>query len=132
MEKHVCSICGKNYATHHLVVWYNGQFTEEYYCSECENKSRHLRNNFNSEATASYVPSEPRCNTCGTPLSAVKKSLYVGCPDCYNAFRDQLLPKVFRLHGSKRHIGKRPVAGGFNGDIYRSIRDDFRGDADDE
>lgn len=36
----------------------------------------------------------------------------IGCHDCYDAFFDNLMPVVKRIHGNSRHVGKIPNRGG--------------------
>lgn len=42
--------------------------------------------------------SETLCPVCGTSLSRIKKTLRVGCSECYEVFK-KTLPSIFSAHG---------------------------------
>jgi len=50
-----------------------------------------------------------RCPRCGYDYSDFKKMGRFGCPECYTAFRAQLLPLLRHVHGSTQHSGKVPA-----------------------
>ncbi|MBR2222851.1 MAG: UvrB/UvrC motif-containing protein, partial [Christensenellaceae bacterium] len=45
---------------------------------------------------------------CGYSFEDFKKSGFLGCPDCYQAFRQEILPMLRRVHGHTKHIGAVP------------------------
>ena len=49
-----------------------------------------------------------RCPSCGLTYGQFKKRYRVGCADCYDAFREQMIPLLVKVHNSDIHTGKRP------------------------
>lgn len=49
-----------------------------------------------------------RCGLCGQKFMEFRTGGRLGCPHDYELFRAGLLPIVLRMHGSTRHVGKRP------------------------
>ncbi|MFA5561317.1 MAG: UvrB/UvrC motif-containing protein [Eubacteriales bacterium] len=54
------------------------------------------------------MPHEVRCDVCGMRFSDIAKAGRVGCPHCYEAFREELTPTVNAIHGGRTHVGKLP------------------------
>ena len=48
------------------------------------------------------------CPRCGLTRARLKKKGRLGCPECYEIFRDELLPLLESVHGSREHCGKVP------------------------
>jgi len=63
-----------------------------------------------------------RCPECGTSLGTVRRSGRVGCPRCYQTFREHLDPLLERVHGAVSHLGRRPEAGDQRTDTRRRLR----------
>lgn len=49
-----------------------------------------------------------RCPSCGASFGEISKSGKIGCAQCYDTFRNQLLPVIQRIHGAAQHMGKIP------------------------
>ena len=47
------------------------------------------------------------CPTCNTSIDEFKKTGFLGCPDCYTAFAEQLDPIFLRTQMGKKHVGHR-------------------------
>ena len=52
-----------------------------------------------------------RCSSCGMTYSEFNRLGKFGCPDCYEAFREEITPLVRRIHGHTKHVGKVPNRG---------------------
>ena len=52
---------------------------------------------------------EVGCPRCHTTWSQFSKSGHLGCPGCYEAFREQLQPMLLQVHGRVQHAGRRPL-----------------------
>ena len=52
--------------------------------------------------------SELVCPSCKITYSDFEKIGLLGCPDCYESFKDELTVLLRRIHGSNKHIGSRP------------------------
>lgn len=51
---------------------------------------------------------EPSCPACGITRHEFRNSERLGCPVCYETFRDELEPEILEMHGFTEHRGKRP------------------------
>ena len=54
---------------------------------------------------------EPRCASCGMTYSEFNRLGKFGCPDCYEAFKEEIPPLLRRIHGHSKHVGKVPNRG---------------------
>lgn len=63
------------------------------------------------------------CPTCAYDYSQFRKLGRFGCPDCYDAFEQQLKPLLRQIHGSTRHEGKRPEEMGSGAVTRRELMD---------
>lgn len=68
---------------------------------------------------------EPRtpasCPACGADLSQLHDIGRLGCPHCYQHFREELLPVLRRYHRATVHLGKAPRAHGPRAVLRREI-----------
>lgn len=125
-----CQDCGSTEAFVHLTEIVDGEVRSVWLCSRC---SRHRHNGqrpaFASEAAgssdsddlASFLgeeflhpapaehPNLPTfCPSCDYTLEDWRSTNLLGCPRCYQAFRDTLGPHMSRFHGHASHFGKIP------------------------
>ena len=49
------------------------------------------------------------CKTCGLAYAELRKTSKMGCPDCYENYKDTVESLLLNLHGEKQHIGKNPL-----------------------
>ena len=49
------------------------------------------------------------CPRCSMSLHAFQKSGHLGCPECYQAFREELQPMLLQIHGRVQHAGRQPL-----------------------
>lgn len=54
------------------------------------------------------VQQKPPCPNCGTTVEDIAKSQRLGCPECYEYYKIELLPVLIHAHKSSEHVGKRP------------------------
>jgi len=116
-----CMKCGKP-ATHKFVRIEDNQVFDMYFCQEhAAEKSPYqksplplseiLASFLNQEQSGQAAPdleSSVKCRTCGLSFGSYRKTLFLGCSDCYTSFHEQLLPELRKFHGSIRHAGRRP------------------------
>ena len=57
---------------------------------------------------AHAISSEKRCPTCGSSYASIAESGRVGCPACYEIFRDELSRMIRSVHGTTTHTGAVP------------------------
>ena len=127
----LCEECGVNEACYTISVMMGGQITQRHLCADCMAKMnmnlaagnvKHLLRAIMSAisgaveeaaATASEEADTAAaaivCERCGTSLSQFTKSGKLGCPNCYQAFREQLTPMLQQLHGRVQHAGRKPL-----------------------
>ena len=124
----LCNKCGKNEATHFLEKNVNGKITKLALCSECAKNSDEFKfdpfegfkpfgifNNLfgfpqiSHGSKALLGNGEKKCTLCASTFDDIVNAGKVGCAECYKVFADELEPTVRRIHGDRRHIGRRPV-----------------------
>ncbi len=49
-----------------------------------------------------------KCTECNWTLKALRQTGRVGCPECYNVFREVIENALENMHRGKLHVGKRP------------------------
>ena len=131
----LCQICGHAQATIHATHVVNGKKSERVLCQSCYDKEG-LADPFSAIELVSLLGDDSigksakelglelfakllreaanpsltkKCESCGTTGKDLQKKGLVGCPEDYGLFRDELLPIIERLHGSRRHVGKSPL-----------------------
>ncbi len=115
-----CENCEKRDATVHLTEIKKGVKQEMHLCEPCASEKglpgkapfsiSDLLAGITSAAQGKVGKQgkEVECPTCGLTLSQFQSSGRFGCPDCYTAFRDDILPLVEKIHDSAQHVGKVP------------------------
>lgn len=134
-----CQRCGKREATVHLVDMIDGKRSVRWLCTTCaggsseggdEDSSFGLGGNADgadsdgdSYSLASFLgemfepapdgqPPEPSvCPDCGYSFADFRGTNRLGCPKCYEAFREPLLSILSHLHRHVSHLGKVPSIG---------------------
>ncbi len=122
----LCDRCHKREATVHFTQIVNGHRTEEHLCPECASQSRVMTSSaFGGMGSFMHsmfddslfrdLWSDPlsqlrdlTCRSCGTTLDTFRKEGELGCPDCYETFRDSLKPFFQKTQEGTKHIGKTP------------------------
>ena len=118
----ICDECGKNKATVHLTEIVNEQITKVNLCEVCaKEKGSDVEQHFGiadllsalsdagqKETGEAIPPSKNKCTFCGMTYEDFKKVGRLGCSECYNTFKQSLLPLLKRIHGSNQHLGKSP------------------------
>ncbi len=66
---------------------------------------------------------DEKCKYCGFNYSQFRKTGFLGCPQCYNTFRDRLDPLIKGIQGSNSHVGKVPRRKGGDLRTKREIED---------
>lgn len=123
----LCEHCHKNEATVHYTEIINGRRTEEHLCQACAAKEHRMEgfggfgmNGFGGSLFGSSLFrnlwSDPlsevksiACPECRTTLDTFRKEGKLGCPDCYETFRDSLRPFFKKSQEGTSHVGKTPT-----------------------
>lgn len=130
----LCQICNQNESTLKLVKISPGEEIQGLeVCEECAIKAsphrrkmargiskkndetlKHLLQGIimqeKSGVSALESDDEPTCSECGLSFSMYRASYMLGCPACYDAFGEQLLSDIRKIHGSTQHKGDSPPA----------------------
>ncbi len=128
----LCQSCEKKQATTHIKTIVNGELKEYNLCSECAQKLGYgsffgsfgfdLDKLFGSFMEGkSGTGGKKRCQCCGSSFEDIAKSGKIGCAECYEVFRDELMPSVQRIHGRTNHTGKLAHAAGTEVKIKNEI-----------
>ncbi len=110
----LCEKCGQNHATTHIKTVINGIAKEYNLCGSCAAEMGYggsitgMLTSMLGNMTLSQSKAEKRCDACGTAFSEITHTGKMGCAKCYEAFKDELLPYIKRVHGATTHIGKAP------------------------
>lgn len=121
----ICDECGARSATIKLMTIVGEERRERHLCTECMAK---VKNQFTAVDLSSLAgllggllqavkPSDNgegaqeqglSCPSCGLRYDEFKKSSFLGCPECYQAFREPLEVMIKRIHGHAQHTGRMP------------------------
>ena len=124
----LCEKCNKNIANVYLKQNINGKTIEVRLCSKCAGelynqnyapppnlfKSDPEPDAFNMFDFSKIPPSaysaahKKTCPMCGLLFADITKSGKAGCGECYETFKNELIPNVTRIHGTAAHTGKVP------------------------
>lgn len=74
-------------------------------------------------ATTSRRAREQGCPGCGLSQADFRRKARLGCPRCYETFRDDLLPLLHRIHEAQSHRGRLPAT---LGEVAPSTQHDAR------
>lgn len=118
----LCEECKVNEASCTLSVMVGDKVTTRHLCSDCMEKMnqtltsgniRSLLSSILSAITGNDTPEEKKaelvCPRCHTTLSQFTRTGRLGCPKCYEAFREQLQPMLLQIHGRTQHAGRQPL-----------------------
>mgnify|MGYP000923682639 FL=1 len=128
----LCQECKQKPATVHLVKIVDNHKTELHLCEDCARQRQDFMNvtpftindliasfmdmqNQKAQDAASPTyekPLAPRCTVCGLDFNQFRKTGLLGCEDCYQSFREELLPLLRRIQGNTVHTGKVPKRSG--------------------
>lgn len=122
----ICDRCGERRATVVLTVA-TSRGSESYrLCEECAEEVREEWVEEGLEGVGVFeegiggqgvdwelpIPRERRreliCPTCGTSYDDLMREGRFGCPDCYRYLEPAVGMLLERIHGARRHVGKRP------------------------
>lgn len=116
-----CQKCKAKEATTHIKKVVNGEYTEYMLCSECAHAMGYdnvfdfeMPDMFGGLLQSFFTGALParsgasRCPECGSTYGDITNTGKVGCGKCYEAFYNELLPSIKRIHGNTTHSGKTP------------------------
>ena len=119
----LCEECKTNEASYTISVMVGGEITTRHLCGDCMAKMNMDIASGNIKSLLSTILSaitgdtasgsaekEVTCPRCGMTLSEFTRTGHLGCPKCYEAFREQLQPMLLQIHGRVQHAGRQPLS----------------------
>jgi protein arginine kinase activator len=118
----VCDVCQKNEASITITrVDKDGKSTEMHLCSKCATQ-KGIGDTVKPHVSVIEILAELKdkikdddrklvCPKCGISYADFKRFGRLGCENCYTAFSERLLPLIKRIHGSNKHLGRKPTEG---------------------
>ncbi|MGN0806696.1 MAG: hypothetical protein ACI4MC_06615 [Candidatus Coproplasma sp.] len=112
----LCQNCRRREATQNHTAIINGKPFEYHLCERCASEmfggfeasfAQGIANGLFDEPFVS----ESICPACGMSFSEFQRTGLLGCPSCYDVFREELMPYVAKIQGKTAHVGK---GGGVN------------------
>ena len=121
----ICDECKSENATLHTLNIVNGIKSERHLCAKCQAKLEAreapmggLAGLFSSFADFSGALLEQErkrevrevksCPLCSISIGEVLKRGFLGCPRCYDAFIEMLMPMIQKVQSGTMHRGKSP------------------------
>ncbi len=111
-----CDLCNKPAVVHEVSI-NNGKKKEVHLCLEHAQAAGVAipgQQPINKLLTKFVIGQSPKstgkeCPDCGITFAQIKRSNLIGCPGCYNAFRDSLGSLIEQAqYGASSHIGRVP------------------------
>lgn len=119
----LCTNCKKEQATFFYTQNINGNETSVALCDKCAKKAgvglqttSMLSPLFNSffdlpESGRQLRDRAKKCSLCALTFDDILSLGKVGCPECYNTFREELQNTIRSIHGTAKHSGLSPKNG---------------------
>lgn len=116
-EKIKCGVCGKE-ATVHLTQIVNNKIQKVDLCEDCaQEKGVTDPEGFSLADLLSKSPLTPagaaetakQCPVCGYRVADFRRTGRLGCPSCYDTFKDLIQPVLEDMHAGTNHVGKIPA-----------------------
>lgn len=107
----LCQNCKRRTATQNHMAIINNKSFEYHLCAQCANEMfGGFENSYAKGASAGLFEEQPQvekvCPLCGMTLAEFKETFLLGCPSCYDVFREELLPYIEKTQKKTRHVGK--------------------------
>lgn len=118
----LCEECKAKDAAYTLSVMMGDEVKTRHLCEDCMAKMnmtlnsgsiKNLLSSILSAITGNDTKEDAKpeivCPRCHTTLSQFTQSGHLGCPGCYEAFREKLQPMLLQIHGRVQHAGRQPL-----------------------
>jgi len=112
-----CQSCHTKKATVHFTDIVGKEKRELHLCEQCAQQQNASGMEIMGLISSSFGPTakagpagaaELKCAACGLAYSEFRSRGRLGCPQCYEVFREQLEPLLEKIHGPGKHVGKTP------------------------
>lgn len=112
----ICSKCKTNNASFFYTQSINGKESSLALCQSCAQKADigtsmvpPLFSTFITKNQASKNASAKKCRLCALTFSDLLSMGKVGCPECYNTFKEELSDTIRSIHGTAKHSGSSQI-----------------------
>lgn len=114
-----CRRCAKS-ATLHITEIQEGKAVAVHLCNSCaqeylDEEADQVAGSPPPEVTAKLEAlmsdesdADTRCSNCNISFGEFREQGRLGCPTCFEEFREDLMPLLENIHESAAHVGKRP------------------------
>ncbi|MCD4812517.1 UvrB/UvrC motif-containing protein [bacterium] len=116
----LCHLCHQEEASVYLIETIEGKQTTMHICETCA-QNRHLGEMLSKPAmvihellasilelgSAALTAKGLRCTQCGMTFTRFREVGRLGCPQCYDAFYENLLSLMRQFHQSEEHRGRK-------------------------
>ncbi len=108
----ICQQCKKRPATRNYYETVGGETVALHLCEQCYAYRYGELENSTAAAILSGLFAETKpvrnkaCKVCGTRFSDYERTGLLGCPSCYDVFKEQLMPSIESIQGKTYHVGK--------------------------
>lgn len=111
----------KGSSGHYIQIAFGKKFVDLYVCEDCIKKLLDISGvdqgslsqfSFDNLLKIFFTGKEftidnsKKCNICGCSFEDFQKSGILGCPECYEVFKEKIDPIIINYQGSNKHIGK--------------------------
>ena len=115
-----CRRCSKP-ATLHITEIHAGDAVAIHLCETCAREYLEDESDESSQSPAAELAAKlealvsddedetARCSNCNISFNEFREQGRLGCPICYDEFRQDLLPLLENIHEEATHLGKRPL-----------------------
>ncbi|MDE7087230.1 MAG: hypothetical protein K2O67_03455 [Clostridia bacterium] len=112
----LCQNCKKREATVNHKEIINGKICAQHLCDFCASElfggfEEEFKNAFVNGLFGSYESEAKICPGCGLSFDDYVRTGLLGCPSCYDVFKEELIPRIGKIQGKTTHVGK---SGGVN------------------
>lgn len=111
----LCTNCKKEPATCFYTQTINGKESSAALCAHCAKLAGLGATDFLSPLfpksivqKTEFGNAHKKCSLCGLTFADIQRLGKVGCPDCYQTFRDELSGIIRSIHGTAKHAGSCP------------------------
>lgn len=125
----LCQHCKKRPATINFVESLNGDTVELHLCEACyqykygEFEQSAANAMFNGLFGYDRPVAQKTCKVCGLRLSDYEKTGLLGCPSCYDVFKEELMPSIARIQGKIQHVGREGGDYSTEHDLRRKLKE---------
>ena len=108
----LCQDCKKRPATYNFIDTVNGNTVAMHLCAQCyASKYGEFENNTLNAMFNGLFDSPRRkvtkvCKVCGMRFEDYERTGLMGCPSCYDVFKEDILPYIAGIQGKTLHVGK--------------------------